>query len=126
MFGGTYIVDYPLMIVNTFRKFRGWERLIYDEVCRLCLERDMTISALEKKLNLGNATIRGWKESEPRVGTLKLVADFFGVSVDSLIAGNPSDELRSVPEMTKEEEERADRQGQAWLDSIRGGDKDDA
>ena len=100
--------------------------MIYENVCRLCLERDMTISALEKKLNLGNATIRGWKESEPRVGTLKLVADFFGVSVDSLIAGNQNDGLRSVPDITEEEEERADRQGQAWLDRIRSGDKDDA
>lgn len=32
----------------------------------------------------------------------------------------------SVPETTEEEEERADRQGQAWLYRIRGGDKDDA
>lgn len=43
-----------------------------------------------------------------------------------LYAGNPDDELRSVPDMTEEEEERADRQRQAWLDRIRGGDKDDA
>ena len=61
--------------------------MIYERVCRLCLEHDLTISALEKKLNLGNATIRGWEKSEPRVGTLKLVADYFGVTVDSLIDG---------------------------------------
>lgn len=77
--------------------------MIYEKVCRLCLEQDMTISALEKRLNLGNATIRGWKESEPRVGTLKLVADFFGVSVDSFF----EDEISDAP-CAEESEDHAE------------------
>lgn len=47
----------------------------------------MTIARLEKEAGLGNATVRGWKNSEPTVKNLKAVADVLGVTVDDLLSG---------------------------------------
>lgn len=59
--------------------------MIYENIKRLCEERGMSIAALEKECGLGNATIRGWIVSSPRVDRLKLVSDFFNVSIDELL-----------------------------------------
>lgn len=59
--------------------------MIAANIRRLCKEQGITISALEKSLNIGNGTISRWDNSSPRVDTLKLVADNFGITVDSLL-----------------------------------------
>lgn len=61
--------------------------MIYDNILRLCQERKITIARLEKECKLGNATVRNWANSDggPRAKTLKIVADYFGVSVDELL-----------------------------------------
>lgn len=60
-------------------------RLIFNNIVSLCKDRNISIAKLEKEIGLGNATIRTWKTSSPSVERLKLVADYFGVTVDSLI-----------------------------------------
>lgn len=50
-----------------------------------CKKRNITISALEKEVKLGNATIKGWGESSPKVSNLKKVADYFGLTIDELL-----------------------------------------
>lgn len=59
--------------------------MLYERVVALCGEKGITVAALEKELGLGNATIRKWSSSSPRADKLKLVADFFGVSMDALM-----------------------------------------
>lgn len=59
--------------------------MIYDNIAGLCKDRGISIAKLEDELKLGNATIRKWKTSSPSVAKLKLVADYFGVSIESLI-----------------------------------------
>lgn len=61
--------------------------MIYENVKRLCQERGINIATLEKECGLGNAIVNKWgkRGSEPRVGNLKKIADFFGVSVDELL-----------------------------------------
>lgn len=56
--------------------------MIFEKISRLASERGISIAYLEKTLGLGNATIRGWKESSPSVEKLKKVADYFGVSIE--------------------------------------------
>ena len=46
----------------------------------------MNFSKLEKAVGLGNGVIGKWQNSSPRVDSVKLVADFFGVTVDDLLA----------------------------------------
>lgn len=81
MFGGTYILDYSLTIVNNkirkISKERSVRFLILKKVEELCKEKGISISRLEKECGIGNATIKGWDKSIPRADTLKKVADFF-------------------------------------------------
>lgn len=60
--------------------------MIYENVLKLCEEHKVTVAALERTLGLGNATIRGWAKSDPRVSTIKAVADYFGVTIEDLMA----------------------------------------
>lgn len=59
--------------------------MLYSKIESLCKKRGISIAALEKAVGLGNATIKGWKESSPRFDNLIKVADYFGCSVDDLI-----------------------------------------
>ena len=59
--------------------------MIYKNILARCEAIGMNISTLEKTIGLGNATIKGWQTSFPRVDKLKKVADFFGCSVDDLL-----------------------------------------
>ena len=59
--------------------------MIYKNIEARCREKGISVSALEKTLGLGNATIKGWSESSPKVSNLKKVADFFGCTVDELL-----------------------------------------
>ena len=60
--------------------------MILSNIARLCKENGISIAKLERELGFGNATIRGWGSSSPNVDNLKKVADYFGVTIDSLIA----------------------------------------
>lgn len=40
---------------------------------------------LEKTCGLGNGTVSGWKNGNPRVDLLIRVADFFGITIDELL-----------------------------------------
>jgi len=59
--------------------------VIYENIIALCRERGISVAALEKSCGLGNATIRGWANGNPRSDKVKAVADFFGVTVDWLM-----------------------------------------
>lgn len=59
--------------------------MIYENIRKLCSEAHVSISRLERETGLGNGTIFRWKTGDPTVSKLKLVADYFGVSVDSLL-----------------------------------------
>ena len=60
--------------------------MIFTNVSKLCKQRGISIAKLERETGLGNATIRGWETSSPTVDKLKAVADYFGVTVDSLLS----------------------------------------
>lgn len=59
--------------------------MIFRNIEARCREKGISVSALEKTLGLGNATIKGWSESSPKVSNLKKVADYFGCTVDELM-----------------------------------------
>lgn len=62
--------------------------MIFTNVLHLCKEKGISIAKLERETGLGNATIRGWATSSPTIDKLKAVADYFGVTVDDLLADN--------------------------------------
>ena len=90
---GTYILEYYLILVNllieSFLKcnhVKEGDDLIFTNISMLCERNNISIARLEKECGLGNATIRAWKTSAPSVDKLKRVADYLGVTIDSLIS----------------------------------------
>ena len=59
--------------------------MIFERISKLCAANGMSIARLEKEAGLGNATVRGWKDSAPTVMNLKAVADVLGVTIDELM-----------------------------------------
>lgn len=85
MIGGAFILEYFLINVNIKNRFFskiGGEKLLYAKIESLCKENGVSIAKVEKECNIGNATIRRWDKSFPRIDTLKKVADFFGKPIE--------------------------------------------
>lgn len=61
--------------------------MLLENIEALCAKHNTNLSKLEKDLELGNATIRRWDESSPRLATLEKVARYFGVGLDELVNG---------------------------------------
>ena len=59
--------------------------MIFKKISELCKEKGVTIAKLERETGISNGTISRWGASSPTVDKLRRVADYFGVSVDSLI-----------------------------------------
>ena len=61
--------------------------MLYEKVTELCKAKGVSIARLERDCELGNATVRNWRNlaDMPRYSTLKRVADYLGVSVDELV-----------------------------------------
>ena len=60
--------------------------LILDNIKRLCREHKTNITNMEKEVGLGFGTVYKWGKVSPSVDNLKLVADYFGVTVDELLS----------------------------------------
>lgn len=65
--------------------------MIYANISRLCKKRGISIAKLERETGLGNATIRNWNTSSPTVDRLKVVADYFEVTVDALLSSSSTE-----------------------------------
>ncbi len=59
--------------------------MLYDNIIKLCRERNIPVYRVERESGLGNATIRGWKTGDAVISKVKKVADFFGVTIDELM-----------------------------------------
>ena len=59
--------------------------MLLDNIKEQCRKKGVSIWALERTLGLGNGVIGKWSHSSPSVENLKKVADFFGVTVDTLL-----------------------------------------
>ncbi|PEM36728.1 helix-turn-helix domain-containing protein [Bacillus pseudomycoides] len=64
----------------------------------LCAQRKITISALERDLEFGNGTIRRWDKTSPSADKLQKVADYFHVTIDSLLGRENPPQLNSKDE----------------------------
>ena len=65
----------------------GGQRLVYDNVKRMCEKRKISIAVLEKECGIANGTIGKWnlRKSSPSVATVQKIADYFGVTVGYLL-----------------------------------------
>ena len=60
---------------------------ITDRIRTLAEKNGISFNALEKKVGLGKSVIYRWNENTPSADKLKMVADYFGVTVDYLLTG---------------------------------------
>lgn len=59
--------------------------MLYKKIKDICDSKGISISYLEKSCGIGNGTIRGWEKSNPRINSLKKVADRLNVPIEELI-----------------------------------------
>ncbi|MBF0746541.1 helix-turn-helix transcriptional regulator [Gemella sp. 19428wG2_WT2a] len=55
------------------------------KIRQLANQRKITISELERRINLSNGQIGKWSKQTPGIDKVQKVADYFGVSVDYLL-----------------------------------------
>jgi transcriptional regulator with XRE-family HTH domain len=61
---------------------------IKQRVLDLCKERNVRVGTLERETGMSNGTIRQWKDdTHPNGKTISRIADYFGVSADSILLG---------------------------------------
>lgn len=59
----------------------------------LATERGLGLATLDSILGFGNGTIGKWDKFNPSADKLKIVADYFGVTVDFLLTGEQKEPL---------------------------------
>ena len=65
--------------------------MIFEKIESWCKKNGTSVAALEKKCGLGNATIRGWENSNPRVDSLQKVSDVTGIPISELLSSRGSE-----------------------------------
>lgn len=63
-----------------------------DIVTELCHKNGIGVPELEKRVGLAKSTVTKWATSSPNMSSLIKVADYFGVSVDSILGREVSPE----------------------------------
>lgn len=59
--------------------------MLYTKVIEYCKSKKIPLSVFEKDCGLGNGTIKGWINSNPRIDSLKKVSEKMGVSIEDLL-----------------------------------------
>lgn len=63
--------------------------MLYDNVKSICIEKGITIAALERELDFPRSSIQKWNENEPGIRKVQKVADFLGVPIERLLEDEP-------------------------------------
>ena len=59
----------------------------YDQIKKLCDERGIAVTALEKELGFGRGSIGKMRTVRPSADRIQKIADYFGVSFSYLMTG---------------------------------------
>lgn len=59
--------------------------IIYENVKRIAISKNISFREIEKKAGLGNGVINKWKTVSPKVSTVEIVAEALGVSFETLL-----------------------------------------
>ncbi|MBS4883137.1 MAG: helix-turn-helix transcriptional regulator [Peptoniphilus harei] len=58
---------------------------VVERIQTLCIQKGLTLTGLERELNIGIGIIKRWASSSPNIDNIQKVADYFHVSVDYLL-----------------------------------------
>ena len=59
--------------------------MIFDRIKKICKEKGISVTSVEKKAGLSHAAIRKWNKSSPTVESLQAVAKVLDVTLDKLV-----------------------------------------
>lgn len=59
--------------------------MVFEKIEKLAKKKGITITDIERSLELGNGTIRRWKKSSPSLENIAKVAKYLGVTVDYFV-----------------------------------------
>ena len=78
---------------------------MYEIFEKLCQSHKITPYQVCKETGLTTATISNWKAGRytPKADKLQKIADFFGVSIEYLMTGNPEQEEKVISLTSKDE-----------------------
>lgn len=62
--------------------------ILVQNIRKLCVEKNIKITALEKALGFPQGRINKWTDSTPSIDKVAAVADYFHVTIDSLLKDN--------------------------------------
>ncbi|MBR4079732.1 MAG: helix-turn-helix transcriptional regulator [Christensenellaceae bacterium] len=82
---------------------------IVERIRELCDHKSISFNALEKTVGLGKSVIYRWDINSPSADKLKLVADYFGVTVDYLLTGEQKEKPDYIAELSKSQRVLVDR-----------------
>ncbi len=77
---------------NSLERFISLD--LYEKIKALAAQKHISIRQLEEKVGIANGTIRQWGRKNPGVNNVKLVADFFHVTVDYLLGSEEKPSLK--------------------------------
>lgn len=60
--------------------------MLLANITQLCKDKGISIAKLEREIGISNGTIGRWDVSSPSVDNVRKVANYFEVTVDSLIS----------------------------------------
>lgn len=78
---------------------------LVEKIQNLCSKKDTTLIGLERELGLGRGTIRNWDKNSPSSEKLLKVANYFNVSIDSLLERNSDIPNRNSSILLRAEQE---------------------
>lgn len=63
-------------------------KVLYEKIKKLADDRGVSINQIESDLGFSRGSIYKWDKNVPSVFKIKQVADYFDITVDSLINGD--------------------------------------
>lgn len=71
--------------------------MFYENVKELCHQHRTNITSLVKELGMSTSLPTKWKSgSNPNLETVQKIADYFGVSVDTLLGSGPAQDFKGA------------------------------
>ena len=58
---------------------------LYETIKERCKEKEISIAKLEREVKLSVGSISHWRTSDPKVSSVKAVADYLQCTVDELL-----------------------------------------
>lgn len=80
--------------------------LLYDNIKKICSEKKIAISEMERDLGFPRSYVCKWNENEPGIRKVQKVADYLHVSIEELLEDNQEKEESEKDEKENERNPR--------------------